>query len=1592
MGVAIPQVITPSRATGAQVIDGSLKFDTSIDHYLTRTPSSDGNRKTWTLSAWIRRGDQGTERRLFNAASATDSSSTNPRTELGVGGDGEVRLYLNNSGSSWDLFKTSALLRDTGWYHLVIACDTTQTGATNQKKIYINGVLQTDLGANAATTEDADTPFNKSGYPHHIGAYSNTPTENSWDGNISQMYWIDGQQLGPENFGFTDPLTNTWKPKKFSGSFTNSSPNDGTTWSGQVTGSFYGGSYDETEMFDGSLSSVAQSTGATWTTNIPFTTLRIYGQIYGAGTRSISVNGTDVTSQLGSDGDARAWHTITGVSSPLTSIQWDGTSYVGATPDLIGLSAIEIDGTILVDGANYTGVNSFYLPFDGNSPIGQDQSGNGNDFTPVRFGGSLELDNPQVSGARPILNTTQGGTQAAIGAFGSKENKTVTVTVASKTGGGNAYFFDSVERDSLATIRGSTITFDTTDSTNNSHPFKLSSTNADSSGGTEYTDGVAYYINGSVTTGSDYVTNYSTGAASGFRGIKWTVPHNVSTTYYYCTVHDGMGENGRLTSTTDETKADPYAWKCVLACPLVGGNVDVSNEINCTSTTKVMTDVGNAAASSANSNFYSGSFVFDGTGDGITTPDNTDFEFGSGDFTVECWVRQDDTSGFDQFVGKYGGSGDGEYIVGKNGNTPTFYWQDSGGNNNIDATNFRGNTDHWYHMACVREGNAFTMYINGICENSTTDSTTLNATSNKLTIGIENDESSSAFDGYLQDVRIYKGVAKYSGTTVGTQYFVPPSTSPDILPDTPSGVSGNSKLTKITDGAVSFDGSGDYLSMSESDFTNISSSDAFTIEAFVYLNDLDAYSTVFASSNSSFSTGGFKLEIYNSKVRVQADSLDLNSGMTLSTKRWYHLAFSRTSDGKAYSFVDGILDNSATSKTFEVTWPVSVRIGGKANDTEYLNGFVSNFRYVDGTALYTSRFTPPTAPLTNVTNTELLCCQSNTSTTAAAATPGSINTNGNAAATNFNPFITDINAVRGQETGQVTLNPLSTGEATLTNGNLDYSSSSNMHTVTSTISVSSGKWYWENQRVSGGTHYYVGIADIDTPVYGNWTGSNSGYSWSVNTSGSICHNNAEGGALGSVSSIAGSDKVVGWALDMDEGTLVIYANGKPVIPSSISSPNPKNANSIVSTTDLAGRRISPAHGHSSHRNMRYNFGQKPFKYAPPDGFQPLNAANLRPETVISRPDQYVGVSTWSGDSSERQIVTGNAPDFVWIKADADDEHVLADSVRGGGAVMSSSSQSKQADFSNPGHWGSVKSFDDSGFTVQTGAGGYHRVNLSGRDYSAWCWKAGGSKNTFNVDNVGYSTYTTAPGLNAGTIKIAAASVGTKQGFSIIKYTGNSTANATLPHGLSEAPNFVIIRNMSNDYGWAVLHTEAGTTGTTLDGSPEYYMLQLDSAASIQDFSEDTIWNPTSTTVKIDQTGGANWVNNSNSEYIAYLWHDVPGLQKFGKYKGNGDADGPYVELGFRPAAVIVKYAATSGSASWFMYNSKRGKFNPNNDTTMPDRTAANQQAYDIDFLSNGFKLRYADSAGYTNYDAEYVYMAWAESPTVDLYGGGANAR
>ena len=185
------------------------------------------------------------------------------------------------------------------------------------------------------------------------------------------------------------------------------------------------------------------------------------------------------------------------------------------------------------------------------------------------------------------------------------------------------------------------------------------------------------------------------------------------------------------------------------------------------------------------------------------------------------------------------------------------------------------------------------------------------------------------------------------------------------------------------------------------------------------------------------------------------------------------------------------------------------------------------------------------------------------------------------------------------------------------------------------------------------------------------------------------------------------------------------------------------------------------------------------------------------------------------------------------------------------------------------------------------------------------------------------------------------------------------------------------------------------------------MMQLDVAGTRQNFSEDTIWNPTSTTVKIDQSGGANWVNNSNSDYIMYAWHSVPGFSKFDKWTNNNSNDGAFIELGFKPAVILL--TDYDGGENWYLVDSERHKFNiaaPSNNganaiRTLQPNSANNEATADnahpnttIDFLSNGFKIRTTNAAsGEISFGTRnYIYAAWAAAPSIDLYGGGANAR
>ena len=214
MGIAIPQVITASRATGAQVIDGSLKIDSSTASHLERTPGSAGNRKTWTWSCWVKKTqDEGFSEDGVLFEARIDSPGSTDANIFGIRWRSNGRIGVYDTGSFY--VSGTREFRDTNaWYHLLLSVNTTL--ASNNVSLYVNG----DLYSQGSYSQNTDTRVNDT-CAHRIGARTTLGSQDAYflDSFLAQQYFIDGQALGPENFGFTDPLTNTWRPKKYTGDF-----------------------------------------------------------------------------------------------------------------------------------------------------------------------------------------------------------------------------------------------------------------------------------------------------------------------------------------------------------------------------------------------------------------------------------------------------------------------------------------------------------------------------------------------------------------------------------------------------------------------------------------------------------------------------------------------------------------------------------------------------------------------------------------------------------------------------------------------------------------------------------------------------------------------------------------------------------------------------------------------------------------------------------------------------------------------------------------------------------------------------------------------------------------------------------------------------------------------------------------------------------------------------------------------------------------------------------------------------------------------------------------------------------------------------
>ena len=172
--------------------------------YLTHSVSSTGNRKIFTISAWVKINGTTTNQSIFGTGTAGSNSG---KFYFAIS-SGAVRI----GGGANVYLVTNRLLRDSSsWYHLVCAVDTSQATSSNRIKFYINGVQETSFSTSTYPSQDQNTPVNESGKINTFGAEQGGGE--SWDGSMTHMVLVDGTQLTPSNFGETDSTTGEWKPK-----------------------------------------------------------------------------------------------------------------------------------------------------------------------------------------------------------------------------------------------------------------------------------------------------------------------------------------------------------------------------------------------------------------------------------------------------------------------------------------------------------------------------------------------------------------------------------------------------------------------------------------------------------------------------------------------------------------------------------------------------------------------------------------------------------------------------------------------------------------------------------------------------------------------------------------------------------------------------------------------------------------------------------------------------------------------------------------------------------------------------------------------------------------------------------------------------------------------------------------------------------------------------------------------------------------------------------------------------------------------------------------------------------------------------------
>jgi len=523
------------------------------------------------------------------------------------------------------------------------------------------------------------------------------------------------------------------------------------------------------------------------------------------------------------------------------------------------------------------------------------------------------------------------------------------------------------------------------------------------------------------------------------------------------------------------------------------------------------------------------------------------------------------------------------------------------------------------------------------------------------------------------------------------------------------------------------------------------------------------------------------------------------------------------------------------------------------------------------------------------------------------------------------------------------LNAIETNYGTMSNANLSVSMACTNTTAKQArgtfLFPSSGKFYFEVIPTTlSGIAIILGVVKFSAPTNGGTDitptfSVGDMYSYSSNTG--IKSDGVNTSAYGASFTIS---DVIGVAVDVDNGTLTFYKN---------------NLSQGIAFSGLALNNYYPVvhcAGQNGNLVCTINFGQRPFAYTPPTGFKTLCTQNL-PTPAIVNPAQFMAATTYAGTGATQTIAnTVNnrsfQPDLVWIKGrSAATDHALYDSVRGATKDLVSNSTAAETTQAT-----GLTTFGSTGFSI----GNLAKLNTNAQTYVAWQWKAGDS----TVTNT------------AGTIT-SQVDANPTAGFSIVSYTGNGVAGATVGHGLGVAPKMLIVKQTNvGGNSWSVYHSglPSAAYGLVLEGTNAQFTT--------------TFWNNTAPALNVFSIGGPTTgaTNNNGSAYIAYCFAEVDGFSKFGSYTGNGSADGVFCYTGFRPKWVMIK--RTDSTGPWFLQDSSRSKYNVILDSLLADQNVVENTigGYDkMDFLSNGFKQR-DSSLNANGSGGSYIFAAFAEAP------------